>query len=145
MHTKRQEKESPLIFYTKRTQELRDSCSRLSRGVETESTILDQNSSGSRWNGVIRYLQGRRNSRVLRQMESHGYSLWDEKDVIIVNSVHCTEKLRSVNARFRRVLRTRIMSELLFLYGNARPHTSILTTETDQFWMNSIVASTLLS
>jgi hypothetical protein len=75
MHTKRQEKHSPLIFYAKTTRELRDSYSRLSRGVKTESTILNQNSSGSRWNGVIRYLLGRRNSRVLRQMEGRGYSL----------------------------------------------------------------------
>jgi hypothetical protein len=75
MYTKKQEKQSPLIFYTQTTQELRDSCSRLSRGVKTEATILNQNSSGNRWNSVIGYLQGRRNSRVLRQMESHFYSL----------------------------------------------------------------------
>jgi hypothetical protein len=70
---------------------------------------------------------------------------WDERGVIIVNSDHCTEKLRSLNDRFRRILRTKIMSEMLFLHGNARPHTSFLTIETDQFWMNSSVASALLS
>jgi len=43
---------------------------------------------------------------------------WDEKGVIIVNSDHCTEKL-SLDARLRPVLRTRIMSEVLFLHGNA--------------------------
>ena len=94
MHTKRQERRSPLIFYTKTTQELRNSCSRLSRGVKTGSTISNQNSSGSRWNGFIRYLQGRRNSRVLRQMERHDYSLlgWEGCYYCELRPLYCKTK-----------------------------------------------------
>jgi len=53
-----------------------------------------------------------------------------------VNSNHHTETLRSLNVHLCRVHPTRKMSSVLLYYGNARPHTSLCTTEaiTDSGW-----------
>jgi hypothetical protein len=46
-----------------------------------------------------------------------------------VNSNHCTETVRILNAHFCRVHPTRKKSAVLLFHGNARPHTSLCTTE----------------
>jgi len=124
MHTKRPEKQSPLTFTPKQPGNWGIPIADCHEGWK-EPTILNQNSSGSRRNGVIRYLQGRRNSRVLCQMEVRGYSLlgWEGSYYCELRPLYWKTKksgcsLSSISSHENNV---------------ARPYTNVLTTETDQF------------
>ena len=119
-------KEAPLVFCTSAALEVRASCCRLSRRMEPGSTILNLNSSGSRWNGALWHTQGEggksSSSRVsagkvmfIFILNEEGLIMNFEPRGTTRNSDHCTETC-SLNARLRRS--TRKMSEV-WLHHNA--------------------------
>ena len=55
---RRRGKQAPLVFFTNAALEVRASCCRLSRRMEPGSTILNLNSSNSRWNGALWHTRG---------------------------------------------------------------------------------------